>query len=219
MHVVVFAGGTFRPGSACNEALASADLIIAADKGAVTAIQQGYPPDIIVGDFDSLPSSLQAHAPEIIRVAAEKDETDTELALMTARTHGATRITLLGGLGGARFEHTVGNILLIADPDFASIDLRLADGPSLCTVVRGPGELHIEGEPGDLFSLFPLTMSAEGVRTQNLYYPLKGETLTFGKPRGISNVLTATQATVTLEAGILLAIHTRQAELQENPEA
>ena len=34
MHVVIFAGGTLRPGKAVEAAIASADLVIAADSGA-----------------------------------------------------------------------------------------------------------------------------------------------------------------------------------------
>jgi len=34
MMLLIFAGGTLRPGRAVNEAIATADLIIAADRGA-----------------------------------------------------------------------------------------------------------------------------------------------------------------------------------------
>ncbi len=81
MHVVIFAGGTVRAGRAVEQALASAEMIIAADSGAATALQSGYTPAIVVGDFDSLEplplQQLQAQGSEIIRVAAEKDETDS----------------------------------------------------------------------------------------------------------------------------------------------
>ena len=50
--------------------------------------------------------------------------------------------------------------------------------------------------------------AAEGIRTENLYYPLKNETLRFGPARGISNVLTSSEARVWLEAGLLLVVHT-----------
>ena len=59
MHVIIFAGGTLRPGRAVEEALATADLVIAADSGATTALRFGRQPDIIVGDFDSLQISEQ----------------------------------------------------------------------------------------------------------------------------------------------------------------
>jgi thiamine pyrophosphokinase len=210
MHVVIFAGGTVRAGKAVEQALASAEMIIAADSGAATALQFGYTPAIVVGDFDSLEAlplqQLQAQGSEIIRVAAEKDETDSELAVLTAIERGATAITILGALGGARFDHTMANVMLLAA--FASPAMRIVDGASTCWLLRGPGSSEIAGRPGDLLSLIPLTAEASGIYTTNLYYPLHGETLRFGRPRGVSNVLTAEHATVSLQSGLLLVIHT-----------
>jgi thiamine pyrophosphokinase len=220
MHVVVFAAGTLRPGRAVDEAIASADLIIAADEGAATARRYDRIPAIIVGDFDSLPelelaaiqeAGAEGDRIEIIRVPAEKEETDTELALQVALERGASRITLLGALGGARFDHTMANVLLLAD--FAAIPIRIVDGPSICWLLRGPGSTSIHGQRGDLLSLLPLTGDATGVRTANLYYPLHGETLRFGRTRGISNVLTGAQAEVSLEHGLLFVIHTATQDL------
>jgi thiamine pyrophosphokinase len=208
MHVVIFAGGTLRPGRAVAEALATADLIIAADSGAATALQAGYTPSIIVGDFDSLALSERELADlgsQVIRAKVEKDETDTELAVLTAIEHGADRVTILGGLGGERFDHAMANILLLAG--FA-VPIRLVDGPTTCWLLHGPGNTHIEGQTGDLLSLLPLTSDAANIRTMGLYYPLAGETLHFGRPRGVSNVLTSASATVSLERGMLLVIHT-----------
>ncbi len=212
MHMVIFAGGTYRPGTASQNALASADMVIAADSGAATALSLGHIPTLVVGDFDSLDAQiveqLRARGSQIITAAIEKDETDTELAVQIAIERGATSIALLGALGGDRFDHTIANVLLLAG--FDAVPIQIIDGPSTCWLLRGPGQSIIEGQPGDLLSLFPLTGDATGIRTQGLYYPLNGETLRFGKPRGASNMLTAKQAEVSLESGMLLVIHTRQ---------
>ncbi len=217
MHVIIFAGGTVRPGKAVEQALESADMIIAADRGAATALQLGYIPSIVVGDFDSLEAlslqQLEARGSQIMRVAAEKDETDTELAVLTAIERGASAITILGALGGTRFDHTMANVMLLAG--FESPNMRIVDGPSTCWLLRGPGSTEINGHSGDLLSLIPLTAEASGIRTTNLSYPLRNETLRFGKPRGVSNVLTTDHATVSLQSGLLLVIHTDVNELQE----
>ncbi len=215
MHVVIFAGGTLRPGKAVEAALAVADLIIAADKGAATALRFGYTPAIVVGDFDSLPFSeqeLTRLGSQVVRAAVEKDETDTELAVLTAIEHGADHITILGGLAGERFDHAMANILLLAGFE---IPIRIVDGPTVCWLLRGPGSTDIEGEAGDLLSLLPLTGDATGVRTTNLYYPLRGETLYFGRPRGVSNALIGDHAEVSLASGMLLVIHTNRQEIDE----
>src|SRR6266568_189928 len=215
MHIVIFAGGTLRSGKLVTQAIAQADQIIAADSGAATALSYGCTPSIIVGDFDSLKASLQQQlqqqGSQFIQAAVEKDETDTELAIQVALQQGATAITLLGALGGARFEHTMANILLLAAVE--TVPIRVVDGPSTCWLLRGPGCAAIQGQPGDLLSLLPLTGEAVGIRTNGLYYPLRGESLRFGKPRGVSNVLTQENAEVALEAGMLLIIHTDVQEI------
>jgi len=216
MHALIFAGGPVQPGKAISQSIASADLIIAADSGAVTALNHGCVPAIVVGDFDSLTFPLQQlekRGSKIIRVAVEKDETDTELAIEVALERGATTITLLGALGGTRFDHTIANILLLAS--YETVPLRIIDGPATCWLLGGHGSTDIHGQPGDLLSLLPLTAAARGVHTHGLYYALHGEILSFGKTRGISNVLTAEHAQVTLEEGLLLVIHTVVEELWE----
>jgi thiamine pyrophosphokinase len=216
MHIVIFAGGTLHPGKAVNDAIASADLIIAADSGAQTALRLGLTPAIVVGDFDSLSLSrdtLRAMGCQTIQAPIEKDETDSELAIETAIQQGASLITLLGGLGGQRFEHSIANILLLASYD--TIPIRMIDGPSVIWLLRGPGSTKIEGQAGDLLSLFPLIGDVHVIHTSNLYYPLHGETLRFGKPRGLSNVLIGSQAEVAIAQGLLLVIHTAKQELSE----
>ncbi len=207
-HAIIFAGGTLQSGKAVDAALAHADLIIAADSGADIALHYGLTPSTIIGDFDSLVIPLQtfgAMGCEIIRVAQEKDETDTELAVQIAIERGASTITLLGGLGGTRFDHTIANVLLLAGYE---TPIRIVDGETTCWLLRGPGRTHISGKTGDLLSLFPLTAEATGIETHHLYYPLHEGSLAFGKPRGVSNVLTHDEAEVSLASGMLLLIHT-----------
>lgn len=210
MHVIIFAGGTVQEGSAVTKALEEGELVIAADSGAHTALALGDVPAFVVGDFDSLDEETRAEltrlGSQIVQAPVEKDETDAELAIDVALKEGASRITLLGALGGARFEHTIANLLLLAA--FETVPVEIADGNTRGWLLRGPGETIIEGKTGDLLSLFPLAASAEGVRTEKLYYPLRDETLRFGRPRGISNVLLEERATVALNAGLLLVVHT-----------
>src|SRR5258708_26459733 len=215
MQVVIFAGGTVRPGKAFYRAIASADLIIAADSGAATALEYGCIPALVVGDFDSLDThllqELSERGSQVRQVAVEKNETDTELAVEAAIEQGATSITLLGALGGERFDHTIANILLLAGIE--TVPAKIVDGPSTCWLVRGPASSVIDGQQGDLLSLLPLTSEATGGRTKGLYYPLYGETLRFGKPRGVSKLPTQGHVWESLVGGMLLVVHTDTSEL------
>ncbi|GCF09638.1 thiamine diphosphokinase [Dictyobacter arantiisoli] len=216
MHVVVFAGGTLRPGTAVAEALSTADLVLAADGGAAAALQYGYRPAVVLGDFDSLDplllEDLAIHGSDIIRLSPHKDETDTELALLEAHKRGATRITLLGALGGTRIEHTLANIFLLTS--FSDIPTRIIDGPSICWLLTGPDTTAITGSAGDYLSLIPLTPTVTGIHTTDLAYPLHGATLRLGTPRGVSNELIRAEATVSIDQGMLLLISTRRQEVE-----
>lgn len=210
MHIVIFAGGTLRSSRAVHQAIQSANLILAADSGAATALEYGCIPAMILGDFDSLAAEQLAHLQQlgskIIRVSRQKDETDTELALLEAKKRGASSITLLGALGGPRFEHTLANTFLLSG--FPDLSIRIIDGPTTCWLLQGPGQSEIEGEPGDFLSLFPLTPEVTAITTTNLAYPLNGESLRLGTPRGISNELLQERASVVIEHGMLILIHT-----------
>jgi thiamine pyrophosphokinase len=71
-------------------------------------------------------------------------------------------------------------------------------------VVRDRTELV--GAPGLLCSLLPLGGATTGVVTTGLRFPLVGETLEAGSTRGVSNVFEDRVASVSLDAGVLLAV-------------
>ncbi|MBX5448925.1 thiamine diphosphokinase [Thermogemmatispora sp.] len=211
MQAVIFAGGTLRPSILVEEALRQADLILAADGGAENALRLGRRPAVVLGDLDSLApslvSQLEGAGCRFVQTPVEKNETDSELALQYAIEQGATAVTILGAFGGARYDHALANVLMLAAYD--RVPVRLIDGPATCWLLRGPGSTLIRGDSGDLVSLLPLAGDAHGISTTGLYYPLHGETLVFGRPRGVSNQLTQPEASVTLSSGQLLIIHTR----------
>lgn len=194
-------------------------LIIAADGGWDKAAAIGLMPDLLVGDADSLSeerfAELAAAGVPIERSPVAKDESDTELAILAALRRGATHVTVLGALGGKRFDHALANIGLLGLPDPGAAEVELLDG---CTRVRllpapaaggGPATLSLPGEIGDLVSLLPLGVPAFGITTEGLLYPLRDETLPPGPARGLSNVRIAGDASVALRRGSLLVIETR----------
>jgi thiamine pyrophosphokinase len=189
-------------------------VVIAADGGAAKAALLGLRPDVIVGDLDSLaPDTLErlrAEGVEICAYPAEKEESDTQLALREAIARGASRLIIAGGLGGLRLDHTLANLLLLALPELAGHEVVLLDGAASVRVLglSGPDELSLEGTPGDLVSLLPLSERVRGVETEELAYPLRGETLEQGYSRGLSNVMQAGRATIRTAQGRLAVVHT-----------
>ena len=146
------------------------------------------------------------------RARPDKDESDTELAVVAAADAGAAAITVLGALGGRRFDHALANVALLAHPRLAGRRVVLLDPRTRVSLVVGPrgdeppARWPLAGRAGDLVSLLPLGAPAEGVTTDGLRYPLRDEPLEAGPARGLSNVRVAEDAAVTVRRGLLLVV-------------
>jgi thiamine pyrophosphokinase len=191
------------------------DLVVAADGGAVGARTLGLVPDLVVGDGDSLGEAglarLRSEGIRIELAPADKDESDTELAIRTCLARGAESITVVGGFGG-RLDHTLANIWLLALPDVAECAVSLLDESTRVTLVRAmrsepPVHRPLSGRARDIVSLIPLG-AVEGVTTEGLRYPLNDEPLLPGPSRGLSNVRERDEAAVTIRHGLLLVVET-----------
>jgi thiamine pyrophosphokinase len=184
--------------------------VLAADGGVQHAEKLGLDVDVLIGDLDSLDeedgAALEGTNVHTVRAAAQKDETDLELALLYAEDMGARHIVVLGGFGD-RIDMSFSNLLLLMHPDLTTVRIEYWYGRQTAWVIRPPGDA-IHGQPGDTLSLIPLGGDALGISTHQLYYPLNNETLVFGPARGVSNVLTGSSARVDLASGIMLAVHT-----------
>jgi len=209
MKAIVVAGGTPEPTDAAQ--LAGAAVVIGADAGATWLVAAGRRPDAVVGDLDSidpgLAARLAAEGTHVDRHPTDKDATDTELALGWARRLGSTQVTVLGAFGGPRPDHELANVLLLTNDALRDgfEDLRLVRGDCVVRAVRGPGSLRLEGPSGAIVSLIPIG-SAAGVTTSGLRFPLSGERLDAGSTRGISNVVTKSDASVRIDDGLLLVV-------------
>ncbi|MEO7664951.1 MAG: thiamine diphosphokinase [Candidatus Limnocylindrales bacterium] len=191
------------------------DAVVAADGGARLAGPLGLAIDRWVGDGDSLGAdaveALRAAGVRVDLARRDKDETDSELALLAAtEVPGVGRITILGALGGPRVDHALANVGLLGHPAAAGLAVEILDPGArirlLDAGMTGPGSsMDLGGRTGDLVSLIPLG-EVDGVVTSGLRYPLRGEPLPPGLARGISNVREDAHAAVTIRSGRLLVV-------------
>ena len=213
IHAVVVPNGPGRLAGAALAAVRAADLVIAADGGTRRLLDRGIAPHYLVGDLDSLPEATVARLAsagcQLQRHPTDKDATDTELAIALALDRGATDIDLVGATGGARLDHSLANVLLLAADWPASVRLRVVEAAAAALVVRGGQSVDVPGAVGDIVALLPLAGPAGGITTRGLQYALAGGDLAFGRARGVSNVMTAPVASISLAAGLLLVIHQR----------
>ena len=208
MHVVVVSGGDLQLGAHLRAIVDSAKLVICADGGAANLLPFGVVPKVLIGDLDSTPDEtrrqLEDLGCEIIVYPRDKDASDTELAVQEALLRGATRLSILGALGGGRFDHALANVFLLTLPPVEHVDARILTEELEITLVRRRTEFH--GEVGDIVSLLPLTSLVTGVTTDGLEYALAGDTLRQGTTHGLSNVLVEPDGWVEVESGLMLAI-------------
>ena len=177
-------------------------LVIAADGGLKTLKHFGISADIVIGDFDSMsPVSGQ----NVIRLKAEKDETDMLAACNIALEKGADEIIIYGGLGGSRLSHNLANFQLIASLSQKGVKASLLmDG--LCVIAITDCSLKLENT-GGYVSVFCHTDTATGVTLTGFKYPLSNATLYNNYPLGVSNQIIADSALVTVKSGTLIIIY------------
>jgi len=208
LRTVIFANGELPDPQDIPSMLRPDDLILAADGGGEHCLALDITPAAVIGDFDSLTKAdlakLEYLGAEIIRRPARKDETDLELALLLALERGASEALVLAALG-ARWDQSLANLLLPAHPELHGLDLTFVHGSQRIYPINS--QRTISGQPGDTLSLIPIGGHARGVTTSGLEYPLNNETLYLGATRGISNTITATEASITVEDGQLLCVH------------
>lgn len=195
MKAAILLNGTPPSADLLRWILPICDLIVCAD-GAATWAKQHTPIDILVGDMDSLLDVESAGAKEVLRLPAEKNETDAQIAVAVALERGATDLTLLGATG-RRLDHTLGNVHVLYTLCEKNIPARIIDEYN--TVLVATGLLELRGERGDLLSLLPMEADTVIQKTEGLYYPLEDFPLELGLTRGISNVFTGEFASVRIK--------------------
>ena len=194
----IFAAGTFF---GLREIPAPGDLIIAADAGYQTCRKLGIEPDLVLGDFDSMP--VPDHAGEIIRLPVEKDDTDTIAAVKTALESNCKVIFIYGGTGGKRLDHTLANLQTLLYMRRQGAHGYLYDDDFVWTVIENESLTIPKTVEWGLFSAFCLGDRAEGIDEIGFQYSLENGSLTPDFPLGVSNHITAPEATITVRAGAL----------------
>ena len=212
--ILLFANGVLDDTGWVGPYLARAAAVIAADGGLRHLLPLGHRPDALIGDLDSLPAGVVAEeaAGRVIRHPRDKDETDLELALLYAvAQYPGHEVLILGGFGG-RLDHMLANILVLAHPRLLGQPIRFVDDRESAWLLTADalGATTIRGAPGDIVSLLPLGGPAHVLATTGLRWPLHNETLLFGPARGVSNEMTAAEATVRVGAGVVVCVHVGQ---------
>ena len=186
-------------------------FVACADRGLEHCLALGRTPDLIVGDFDSVPAALldspACRGATRVTLPADKDASDLDVALeRLAAEPGIDRACLLGVSGG-RTDHLLFNWLLAArDWPFA---LRLVDDEVDARAVRPGRPARIDAPAGATLSLLA-PVPARGVTTRGLRWELEDAALGPGSTRGLSNQVRGPgPVEVRVAEGALLAMLVR----------
>ena len=200
-HFVIITGGECKA-EGIPSSVAENAFVIAADSVYDTAKRLGIKVDLLVGDMDSvksIPSGV-----DTVRVKAEKDDTDTMLAIGIAKDKGAEKITVIGGAGG-RADHWLSNIFMLEALADEKIDTCLTDGVNEIRVISD-GSIKIPNNGGyfGLLALEDSTVTATGCK-----YPLHDHLLRRQLPYAVSNEVTADFAEITVHGKLIVTVSKR----------
>lgn len=188
----------------------SYDYVIAADAGLEVLRPLHISPNAVVGDLDTVDKKVleeyqnqpgiefEIHKPE-------KDETDTELALLTAARQGCEAVDILGALGG-RMDHAIGNIQLMYQFFCQGMEVNIYDARNRLYLLGGHKVFHREKVYGKYISFLPMTETVEGLTLRGFKYPLQRRTIGLGTSLCISNELKREEGILELEKGVLLCV-------------
>jgi thiamine pyrophosphokinase len=220
LRAALFLNGFADPPDLLRRVAAHADLVVAADGGALHALRAGILPDLVVGDMDSLGEDgarrVRERGATLERHPSRKDKMDGHLAVLAARKGGATELDLLCAVGG-RLDavFALPHLLLAAERMGVRATALAAWGEMF---VVEDGSRVVVGGPGESVSVFPVSGSARGVALEGFEYPLEGAGIEAGDTLGFHNELLGKEARVAVEEGALFVIHeTKRDEARTMP--
>lgn len=208
------------PGGFGNLTLGEGDLLIAADGGYATCLEQGLQPDLLVGDFDSLPGGKPGQpACPCVELPQAKDETDFMVALRAGLERGYRRFACHAILGGD-VGHTLGALHslmwlreqgawgVLQGGGQAAVLVRPEDGVVSLASLGVPLQSVRDGvlASGTRVSVFSFGGVARGVTERGLVWELEGAVMQPGDHYGVSNAVACANPTVSVGEGTLLVV-------------
>ncbi len=199
VRAMIYTGGEISP-KGITEAPTAEDLVIAADAGYRNALALNAKPSILLGDFDSLGEPQIKDDAEILRVPAEKDFTDTQMAVQVALDRGATSIVIVGGLSG-RLDHTLSNLALLESLSQKRISAVITDGKNRVRFLRNGSILIPRAPHFSYLGLIAADPLLKGVTIDGCKYPLKNARISRTHQFAVSNEITGNCAFVAIRRG------------------
>jgi thiamine pyrophosphokinase len=206
MRAFIYTGGEVFPDN-ITEHPKGDDICIAADSGFHNAKKCGDRVDILVGDLDSIGNYKLDKKTELLQVPAEKDVTDTQLAVETAIQRGATELVIIGGFGG-RADHMLSNLAIFEDISARGVHAVMLNGQNRARFIRSTSTL-IPRSGYKYVSLIAVDPVVKGVSIEGCKYPLKKAKLTRPFQYAVSNEIVGNCALISVRRGAVYVIESK----------
>lgn len=113
-ETVILANGSYPSNDIPLDILSKASYVVCCDGAANRYIENGFIPDVIIGDGDSLNEKYRYSHASLIKRISEQETNDQTKAVRFCLAQGKRQIAILGATG-KREDHTLGNISLLID--------------------------------------------------------------------------------------------------------
>ncbi len=187
-------------------------ITVAVDGGIRFFIKNNLYPDVLIGDFDSAPRMSKKYLSnfKVIKHPAEKDKTDSQLALEIALVRGAKQIEICGALSATEIDHTLGNIFLLELVNkFEKKHGRKTNaclvGPTQKVFLLNNKTISLTGNKGDYISFIPITRRVK-LDFKGLKYPPPSKPLVFGDSLTLRNQFQERKCLLSISGGKAIVV-------------
>ena len=143
----------------------------------------------------------------MLQLPAEKDLTDTQVAVETAIERGADEIIIVGSTNG-RFDHTLSTLAILEKYHEKHIPICIVNGQNRVRYIKNSGFIVVRSKY-KYFSLIAADEKVKGVSIEGAKYPLSKKTLTRTHQYAVSNEIVKNAALITVKKGGVYIIESR----------
>jgi thiamine pyrophosphokinase len=209
MNILLVAGGKKQTWPI----LKKYDKYMGIDRGSFHLLEENLPLDFAIGDFDSLTSEERAlvrkYAKNFFQAPAEKDDTDTQLALMMAiENYPNAEIDIIGATGG-RIDHFLANLWIVLEERFQPFahNISILDNQNSIRFFL-PGKYSIRKEKEMKYLAYCCLTPIENLSLMESKYLLKNVKVEYPTSFA-SNEFISNEASFAFEKGIIAVIQSK----------
>lgn len=190
--ILLITGGR-KPEISWLRSAAEGRIIYCADSGLDVCLQANIQPDYIIGDGDSANKTNWQKAKTLKAIfeefPADKDFTDTQLALKTITDRHNNADILVTGIWGGRFDHLYSSIFSLTSIIDNCTSICAADEKEALFYLKNASANIICKKKPVCISILPFSDICESVSIDKVKWPLDKVVLRQNYPYAVSNVL------------------------------